>query len=148
MSSDSPFRDEPPPVADVQPADGPPHELAPSMTAEDRQWGMLAHLSALIGAAVGGMSFVGPLIVWLVKKDQSPFVDYHGKEALNFQLNMLIYLSILLAISLVTCGFGLFVTIPVMIALGIYSFVMPIIAGLKANNGEYYRYPATFRLIA
>lgn len=148
MSSESSFRDEPPPITNVQPADEPPKESPLELTAEERQWAMLAHLSALIASAVAGMSFVGPLIVWLIKKDQSRFVDFHGKEALNFQLNMLIYLLILIGISFATCGVGLFVTIPLMIALAIYALIMPIIAGLKANNGEIYRYPATFRLIS
>ena len=58
--------------------------------ADDKQWGMFAHLSAIAGLMVGGLTFAGPLIIWLIKKDQSKFVDYHGKEALNFQLNVLI----------------------------------------------------------
>jgi uncharacterized Tic20 family protein len=104
---------------------------------------MLAHLSALIATALSTMGFIGPLIVWLIKRDQSKFVDYHGKEALNFQLNMLIYMLIALAITFATCGMG----IPLPLAVGVYGMVMCIIAGIKANQGEMYQYPLTFRLI-
>jgi uncharacterized Tic20 family protein len=112
-------------------------------TPEERTWGMLAHLSAILATALSAMGFIGPLIVWLIKKDQSKFVDYHGKEALNFQLNLLIYMLIAVGIAFATCGIG----IPLPAAVGIYGVVMCIIAGLKANNGELYRYPFTFRLI-
>jgi uncharacterized Tic20 family protein len=104
---------------------------------------MLAHLSALIATALSTMGFIGPLIVWLIKRDQSKFVDYHGKEALNFQLNMLIYMLIALAITFATCGMG----IPLPLAVGVYGMVMCIISGIKANQGEMYQYPLTFRLI-
>src|SRR5213082_4036212 len=59
-------------------------------TPEERSWGMLAHLSSVIAILLGGMSFLGPLIVWIVKKDQSPFVADQGKEALNFQIAVLL----------------------------------------------------------
>jgi len=134
-----------------EPPPAPPPESLDSLmgpgsipsTPEERTWGMLAHLSAILATALSAMGFIGPLIVWLIKKDQSKFVDYHGKEALNFQLNLLIYMVIAVGIALATCGMG----IPLPAAVGIYGVVMCIIAGLKANNGELYRYPFTFRLI-
>src|SRR5580704_14781621 len=61
------------------------------VTAEEKQWGMFCHMSALAGLVIGGLLIVGPLICWLIKKDTSRFVDYHGKEALNFQINILAY---------------------------------------------------------
>jgi uncharacterized Tic20 family protein len=125
------------PIADAAP-DGP---IAP--TADDKQWGMFAHLAALLGLAVGGFTFVGPLIVWLAKKDQSNYVDYHGKESLNFQLNILIYYLLTLVVTVATCG----ITFPLPMLVLIWSIVMPIIAGLAANKGEMYRYPLTFRMI-
>jgi uncharacterized Tic20 family protein len=121
------------------------------LTAEDKQWAMFAHLSALMGLAVGGMTFLGPLIVWLVKKDQSRFVDEHGKEALNFQLNILIWSVVVgaasVVIGFVTCGLGLLLMIPLLMLLMVWGIVMPIIAGVKANQGERYEYPATIRII-
>src|SRR5438445_1359399 len=59
-------------------------------TPDERSWGMLAHLSGLLAFLLGGMSFLGPLIVWLIKKDQSPFVADQAKEALNFQIALTI----------------------------------------------------------
>jgi uncharacterized Tic20 family protein len=116
------------------------------LTPDDKLWGMLAHLSALV-AGWFGCSFLGPLIVWLIKKDQSKFVETHAKEALNFHLNILVYILVCVAIGAVTCGFGFFVTGPLAAVIGVYSLVMSIIGGLKANNGEPYEYPMTYRMI-
>jgi uncharacterized Tic20 family protein len=152
--------DEETPQNDSIRAEAPPHAFSASapnapaatgeLTQDDKLWGMLAHLSALV-AGWFGFAFLGPLIVWMIKKDQSKFVDIHGKEALNFQLNMLIYVlvgsAINVAVGAITCGLGLFVTIPLLAVVMVYSLVMPIIAGLKANNGEPYEYPLTFRMI-
>jgi len=133
MSSEERFTDEPP-----RPASDPNYPPPPGpLTNEDRQWAMIAHLSALVGG------FIGPLIVWMLKKDESRFVDDQGKEALNFQLNMAIAAAILTAIAFATCGFGAVLFAP----WGIYVLVMTIIAGMQANKGERYRYPATWRII-
>ncbi len=116
-----------------------------NLTSEERQWGMFCHLSSLLGLvfSAGILCFVGPLVCWLVKKDTSKFVDVHGKESLNFQINILIYTLIAWAITLATCGFAF----PILFVPLIYGIVMPIIAGLKANEGKPYEYPYTFRLI-
>jgi uncharacterized Tic20 family protein len=124
--------------------DAPPRQRAievPSsgeLTAEEKQWGMFCHLSALAGLVVGGLLFIGPLVCWLIKKDTSRFVDYHGKESLNFQINIFI-LSMILAVTVI----GIFL-IPIVVVVGV---VMPIIAGLKANEGELYEYPYIYRII-
>ncbi len=114
-----------------------------AQNADDKQWGMFAHLAALVGLMAGGFTFIGPLIVWLVKREQSKFVDFHGKESLNFQLNILIYYLISMVVTIATCG----ITFPLPMLILIWSIVMPIIAGLAANKGELYRYPLTFRMI-
>ena len=139
MAQDDAVHETPPeePIAEASP-DG-----SVAATADDKQWGMFAHLAALLGLLVGGFMFVGPLIVWLVKKDQSRFVDYHGKESLNFQLNILIYYLLTLVVTIATCG----ITFPLPLLVLIWSIVMPIMAGLAANRGEMYRYPLTFRMI-
>ncbi|MCU0876340.1 MAG: DUF4870 domain-containing protein [Pirellulaceae bacterium] len=119
-------------------------ELKPVMepTADERQWALLAHLSGLIASFLGGMSFLGPLIVWLIKKDQSAFVADQAKEALNFQIAVTIALVVSFAIGAATCvGFLL---IPVV---GIGSLVFAIIAAMEANKGVVYRYPYTIRLV-
>jgi uncharacterized Tic20 family protein len=111
------------------------------LTNEEKQWGMFCHLAALAGLVVPGGNLIGPLVCWMVKKDTSRFVDYHGKESVNFQINMLIYLVICFALTFVLIGF---ILLPIV---GIYAIVMPIIAGLKANEGQKYEYPATWRLL-
>jgi uncharacterized protein len=133
------------PAAPVTPSDEDtlPSVQPTSLSSDERMWGMLCHLSALIASGLTGMGFLGPLICWLSKKDSSKFVDDQGKESLNFQLNMLIYLVIGVVIAFATCGVGVVLLIP----LGIYAFIMPIIAGIKANSGERYRYPLTFRML-
>ena len=119
-----------------------PVETSPGeLTKDEKMWAMFAHLSSILTSYVLALGFLGPLIIWLIKKDQSKFVDYHGKEALNFQLNMLVYVLISVALICVVVG------IVLLIAIGIYVIVMPIIAGLNANSGQYYRYPLIYRVI-
>ncbi|MGI9594891.1 MAG: DUF4870 domain-containing protein [Acidimicrobiales bacterium] len=107
-----------------------------AVTADDRSMGLLLHLLALVAG------FLGPLIVWWIKKDQSPFIDYHGKEALNFQISLFVYWIGALFAMLILVGFLL---IPVLLVLQI---LFPILAGIAANRGEYYRYPLTIRFIS
>jgi uncharacterized Tic20 family protein len=133
----SPFTDQPP---TAEPAGG--------LTSEEKTWAMFCHLSALICLfALGGMSFVGPLVCWLVKKDSSQFVDWHGKEALNYILVKFIAVAICIAGIFGTCGIGVFVFGPLLLVILVYSIVVWIIAGIRANSGEYFRYPLVPRLI-
>jgi uncharacterized protein len=106
-------------------------------TPDERTWGLLAHLSWLAGSLVG-LPFLGPLVVWLVKKDQSPFVSDQAKEALNFQIAVIIA-SLICGI---TC-IGV-VLIPVIV---VAALVFTIMAAMEANKGVYYRYPYSIRLI-
>ena len=101
---------------------------------EERSLGLACHLLALAG-------LVGPLIMWLVKKDESAFVDDQGKEALNFNITISIAGFIAFLLMFVVIG-GLLLPI-----IGIFWLVMTIIAAVKANGGERYRYPLTIRLI-
>jgi len=143
----------PPPYAPPPPP--PPPEMAATSgpSAEERQWAMFAHLSALIGGILtagwaGSLGcFIGPLIIWLVKKDAMPFVDDQGKEALNFNITVGIIFLALLVLSVVTLGIGLIIAIPGWIIVGIAWLVLTIIASIKANEGVAYRYPMTLRLI-
>ena len=109
---------------------------------DERMWAMLCHLTALVGYI--GIPFghiIGPLVVWLIKKDQMPFVDDQGKESLNFQISITIYAAICLLLILVAIG------IPLLITLFVINLVMVIIAAVNANKGVAYRYPFTIRLI-
>ena len=87
----------------------PPPPPSGSPNAEERQWAMFAHLSAIVGALIG-LSFLGPLVVWLVKKETMPFVDDQGKEALNFNIMLLIVFAVLWALTFVTLGIGILLT--------------------------------------
>ncbi|AMW30250.1 MULTISPECIES: DUF4870 domain-containing protein [Arthrospira] len=73
---------------------------------ESRTWGMIAHLSSFVGYVIPVANIVGPLVIWLLKKDEMPFVEDQAKEALNFQISILIYLcvSIVLILFLTKCG--------------------------------------------
>lgn len=112
-----------------------------------RNWGMFCHLAAFSGYFTGIGFFLGPLIVWLVKRNEYPFVDDQGKEAVNFQLTMHLIALIAGAIAIATCGIGLIIAIPVWCVLGILDIVFPIIGAIQASSGQYYRYPLTIRFI-
>jgi uncharacterized Tic20 family protein len=122
-------------------------ETPAALSSDEKMWGMFCHLSGLLGYFAAFMTFVGPLICWLMKKDTSWFVDQNGKEALNFHLNVLAYNLIGLAGIFLTCFIGAIVFGPLLLALNIYVIIVQIIAGLKANNGESFRYPYIYRVI-
>ena len=111
-------------------------------TKDERLWGMLTHLSSLGGYVLGIFWWVPPLVIWLVKRDESRFLDHQGREALNFQLTM--FLGILLSIPLAFVFIGIFT----MIGISIYALVYTIIAGLKANEGVWYRYPFSIKFVS
>lgn len=116
--------------------------LTPTLSDEACKTASLVHLSALIGLLGNGIGFLlGPLAVWLLKRDEDPFIDAHGKEAVNFQLSMILAAIVSAVLIVVLVGFLL---------LGIVFIAMvvfPIIAAMKARDGEMYRYPATIRFI-
>ncbi len=133
----------PPPL--VQPL----KPLLPPEEAQARTWNMLCHLSALAGfIGIPFGNILGPLIVWQIKKNEIPSVDIHGKAALNFQI------TVLLATLIAGIGavIGMFICIgylliPVVILLVLCGLIFPIIAGVKANNGEDYKYPYSIEFI-
>ena len=103
-----------------------------------RTMAMLAHLLGTI------MGFIGPLIIWLIKKDEHAFVNDQGKEALNFQLTLLIIYVVTMLINVVSCGFLFFVVfVPLLM-----QIIMGIIGTVQANNGQVYRYPMCIRIIS
>ena len=108
---------------------------------ESRMWAMLAHLSALSGFVIPFGNIVGPLVIWLIKRDEMSFVSDQGKEALNFNISMTIYMMVAGVLIFVLIG------IPLMIVLGIAWLVLTILAAVKANEGVAYRYPLTLRLV-
>ena len=148
MNDNSPEQDAPPPVT---PASNPFPTAAPYSgsvalgqgklgEADEKMMGMLAHILGAVTA------FIGPLIIWQIKKDESPFVADQGKEALNFQITVAIgyFAAIIIGfIPVVQC-----ITVLLFPAIGIASLVFSILGGLEANKGNVYRYPFAIRLIS
>lgn len=114
--------------------------LVPAPDAEARKWAMLCHFAAffwLLVPMVGNV--IAVLLVWQLKKDSDPFIDEQGKEALNFQITYSVAMMVCGALAWVLIGF------PLMILVGAVAFVLTIIAGVKANEGQHYRYPFCWR---
>jgi uncharacterized Tic20 family protein len=106
-----------------------------SVSKDATNMAMLCHLLAIF------TGFLGPLIIWLIKKDDAPFVDHHGKEALNFQLTVLIAMLVSALLSFVCIGLLL------MLVVWILDLIFCIVAAVKTSRGEEYRYPLTIRFI-
>ena len=117
----------------------------PDAASDERTFAMFMHLTLLLNlTGVGGpVSFIVVLIMWLTKKDESPFLDDHGREAINFQISLFIWALILGFGAIVTCGISaiFLIAIPIVGALGM------VFAAIAANRGEFYRYPMTFRFV-
>jgi len=105
------------------------------LSQDDRTFGMLAHLTALAGFVIPFGNLIGPLVVWLIKREQSAWVDKQGKEALNFQISITIYAIVAAILSVIIIG------ILLLIAVGIFSLVMIIIASVRVNEGADFKYP-------
>ena len=137
---------------------------APAET--ERHWAAMAHLSAVLLAlltswAAGVAGALAALVVWMLKKDDSPFIAEHAREALNFNLSMVLYacgaVAVFIALvgaTVLTLGLGLILTLPAGIllalacaAIAVLWLVCSIIATIKAWNGESYRYPLSIRLV-
>jgi uncharacterized Tic20 family protein len=135
-SNETPNTEAPPPVEDTA------TPQATELTKDDKLFGMLCHLTALAGLLTGGIgAIIGPLVVWMIKKNEMPFVDDQGKEALNF--NITVFIAAFVAFLLIAVAIGA-ILLP---AVGIYWLIYTIIASMKANEGVYYRYPIAIRFI-
>ena len=148
------------------------------ISSEVRNWAMLCHLASFLGLILvfiglppfAFTNIIGPLIVWLMKKDEDEFINAHGKESLNFQISMTIYGIILMIVflailfMLVSIGvisgasnsgsigflFGIvsfFGTLALGIVIGLLQLILVIVAAVKASNGQFYRYPLTIRFL-
>ena len=113
-----------------------------STSSNVRTWSILCHASALLGFVIPWVfHLLGPLIVWLAKRDGSAEIDAHGKESLNFQISMLIYNLVAGVLCLVLIGFVL------LVILHFLNLVLVIVASIRASEGRLYRYPLTVRFI-
>ncbi|MCB9350556.1 MAG: DUF4870 domain-containing protein [Lewinellaceae bacterium] len=104
-------------------------------------WSTFAHLGFIAGLVIPFGNVITPLVIWLVFKDRSSYVDYHGKEALNFQITA--------TLAMIASGILILLIIGIFLLIGVVllALVFSIVAATKANNGEYYEYPFTIRFI-
>ena len=139
-------------ISDPDPAPNPYH--APPLSAsatefpgvidkDSRTWAMAAHLLGLSGFIIPFGNVLGPLVIWLMKRDELSFVGDQAKESLNFQISMTLVGIGLFLLGFLTCGVGFFL-LPL---LGLAGLVFPVIAAIKANDGIVYRYPFILRLL-
>lgn len=119
----------------------PVHGLVDS---QDRNLALLAHLSGCLGIAVGFVpGFVGPLVIWLLQKDKSSFVEQEAKEALNYQITLLILTVVFIAVTFMSC----WMLFPLLFVPALLQVVFGIVATVSVANGNAYRYPFNLRLI-
>lgn len=110
-------------------------------TSEQKQIGMFVHLSQLLNLILPPAGIIVPIVLWQMKKEETPALDAHGKMVVNWLISSVIYFAVSAVLSIILIGFlGL-------IALGIMSLVFPIIGGIKANNGELWEYPLTIKFL-
>lgn len=141
----------PPPPTDA-PNQGPSYAApapVPMLESEARTWAMLAHIIGAVASlmSAGTIAFVAPLVIWLVYKDRSALVAFHGKQNLNLQITSLIIGGAAWVLGLLTLGVGLIVTLPLWGLYVLYTWIISIVAGIKASQGEYYRIPLMWNLI-
>jgi uncharacterized Tic20 family protein len=124
---------------------------AGGLTPDEVTWGGAAHWSALVSAFVA-LAFLGPLLVLLVKGNESRYVRAQAAESLNFQLSMLIYGAVgavvAVILTIATFGLGLLLVIPAALAFGVWWLVFTILGSIRAANGELYRYPLSIRMVS
>lgn len=153
-------------------ASGPEADLTGATNPEARNWAMFAHLAALAGFILPFGNVLGPLVVWLVQRDRWPYVREHGREAVNFQLTVLAVQMVLALAAIAsvvgsifvfsaaagtnsdeTAAFGIFGIVgfygllALSFLVGVVSWILAIVGGVKAAGGQYFRYPIAFRLL-
>jgi uncharacterized Tic20 family protein len=107
----------------------------------ERNWSMFCHLAAFAGFFVPFGGIIGPLVIWLSKRDESTWINENGKASLNFQLSMLLYMFLVVPLCFILVG------IPLLIVLGTLKIVFIVIASVKASKGEEFRYPLAIPFI-
>jgi uncharacterized Tic20 family protein len=111
------------------------------LSENERNWAMFCHLAAFAGYFVPFGGILGPLVMWISKKDDSTWVNENGKSSLNFQLSMLLYFILASPLCLIVIG------IPIIMVLGILEIVFVVTASIRASRGEEFRYPLSIPFI-
>ena len=124
---------------------GDPHDPSSTVNVHSdknaRMWSMILHLSLLTNLILPLAGIIAPIVIWQIKKDEYPIVDVHGKNAVNWIISAVIYSVICFILVFAVVGIFLF------FILGALSIIFPIMAGIKANNGEVWKYPLTFQFL-
>lgn len=110
-------------------------------TKEERTWGLAVHLSAFAGHVFPFAHIIVPLVIWLLRKENSAFVDDQGKESVNAQITFTIYMAVAGALCFVLVGF------PLLFGFWLANVILVILAAIAANDGKAYRYPFIIRLL-
>jgi uncharacterized Tic20 family protein len=109
------------------------------LAAETRQWALFLHVSQLLGLVIPVAGWLAPILIWQLKKEEMPGLDAHGRNAANWMISELIYAIVAGVLCLFCIG------IPLLIAVALAGIVLPIIAGVKASDGEVWPYPCAIR---
>lgn len=113
----------------------------PAVSTDARNWAVISHLSAFV-MFVGIPAVIGPVVAWALKKQEDPFIDFHGKEAVNFNISFLIYGAVSAILILAVVGI---ILLPIVL---LTWFALVIVGAVNAGNGQYYKYPFTIRFIS
>ena len=135
--------EESPPAATFDEGYPPPRVADPAFIEhQTRQWAMLLHLSIFAGYVIPFGGLIVPILIWQLKKEELPKIDPHGKNAVNWIISHIIYIIACIPLIFLIIG------IPLLIAVGVLSIVFPIVAAIKASNGEVWKYPLTIRFFS
>lgn len=126
--------------------------IDPDLEPWEKRYAMWIHLGPLIAGGVmyatNGIAFFMPtvvaLVLWLVRRHDSPFIDDHGREAVNFQISLIVLWIVALIVGVLMCGLGVIVTMPLWLVLALAGMIMGSVA---ATKGQYFRYPACLRFL-
>jgi uncharacterized Tic20 family protein len=126
-----------------------PAPAAPMLESDARTMAMAINVIAIAGAVLSGgfLGVLAVLVVWLIYRERSALVDHHGKQQLNLAISLTVATAITIVGSIATLGLGAIVLVPLMIAYGIYSIVVSILAAIAAQRGEYYRMSIVWQLV-
>jgi len=116
----------------------------PTVTNDQRTYALLMHLSMLAHSVIAPFAIIITIVMWQTKKNESPFLDDHGREAVNFQISLAVYMVAIVVLAIPTIGLSLIG----MAVVPILSLVGMILAMVAANRGEYFRYPMTLRFLS
>lgn len=118
-----------------------PYSSATPTSPEERKWATILHLSPFAGYMIPLAGFVVPLVIWLMKRTESTYLDVQGKEVLNFVISYTAYIILCFPLMIILIGF------PLLAAVGIAAIALTVVAAIKISEGKDYRYPFIFRLL-